>query len=241
MVVSSTAARARATPRRRESHRASRRSTDLDRSQTPTRMVAIALARLSFCTWATDEAGIVAIPTVSERAAGRSRRPAARARWVLALLPRARTIRRTREKAACRPPAPLTGDELLAAVTEAMVAFHERYHHRKPVTAKTLAARRRPARLRARRRLHRRREDDDRAATHHDRPRNPQRLPKRHAAQVHRAVERLTGRHVLAFISNHHVGPDIEIELFMLTPIRLFVARERSRPALSRSARCPPR
>jgi hypothetical protein len=29
-------------------------------------------------------------------------------------------------------------------------------------------------------------------------------------------VERLSGRGVLAFISNHHVGPDIEIELFML-------------------------
>ena len=32
------------------------------------------------------------------------------------------------------------------------------------------------------------------------------------------AVERLSGRDVLAFISNHPVGPDIEIELFMLTP-----------------------
>ena len=32
------------------------------------------------------------------------------------------------------------------------------------------------------------------------------------------AVERLSGRDVLAFISNHHVGPDIEIELFMLEP-----------------------
>ena len=32
------------------------------------------------------------------------------------------------------------------------------------------------------------------------------------------AVERLSGRDVLAFISNHHVGPDIEIELFMLKP-----------------------
>jgi hypothetical protein len=36
------------------------------------------------------------------------------------------------------PDAFLTGDELLAAVTEAMVAFHLRYHHRKPVTAKSL-------------------------------------------------------------------------------------------------------
>jgi hypothetical protein len=32
------------------------------------------------------------------------------------------------------------------------------------------------------------------------------------------AVERLSGRDVLAFISNHHVGLDIEIELFMLKP-----------------------
>jgi hypothetical protein len=30
-------------------------------------------------------------------------------------------------------------------------------------------------------------------------------------------VERLSGRDVLAFISNSHVGPDVEIELFMLT------------------------
>ena len=31
-------------------------------------------------------------------------------------------------------------------------------------------------------------------------------------------IEQLTGRKVLAFISNHHIGPDIEIELFMLAP-----------------------
>ena len=34
--------------------------------------------------------------------------------------------------------APLTGDPLLVAVTDAMVALHEPYHHRAPVTAKTL-------------------------------------------------------------------------------------------------------
>ena len=33
-------------------------------------------------------------------------------------------------------------------------------------------------------------------------------------------VERLSGRRVLAFISNHHVGPDMEIELFLLKPER---------------------
>ena len=32
------------------------------------------------------------------------------------------------------------------------------------------------------------------------------------------AVERLSGRGVLAVISNHHVGPDMEIELFLLQP-----------------------
>ena len=32
------------------------------------------------------------------------------------------------------------------------------------------------------------------------------------------AVERLSGRDVLSFSSNHHVGPDIEVELFMLRP-----------------------
>jgi hypothetical protein len=33
------------------------------------------------------------------------------------------------------PDASLSGPRLLAAVTEAMVAFHQRYYHRKPVTA----------------------------------------------------------------------------------------------------------
>ena len=30
------------------------------------------------------------------------------------------------------------------------------------------------------------------------------------------AVERLTGRTVVTFISNHHVGPDLAVELFWL-------------------------
>jgi uncharacterized protein YbcI len=32
------------------------------------------------------------------------------------------------------------------------------------------------------------------------------------------AIEHLSGRTVLAFVSNHHVGPDVEIELFILKP-----------------------
>jgi hypothetical protein len=32
---------------------------------------------------------------------------------------------------------PLNGEDLLSAVISAMVALHERYHHRAPVSAKT--------------------------------------------------------------------------------------------------------
>ena len=31
-------------------------------------------------------------------------------------------------------------------------------------------------------------------------------------------VERITGRRVAKFISTHHVGPDLELELFILEP-----------------------
>ena len=116
------------------------------------------------------------------------------------------------------PDAVLTGDELLAGVTEAMVAFHERYHHRKPVTAKTLML------------------GDDLLAcvlggVYTDVEKTMIEIQRTTMVQETRnafqnamqdkfitAVERLTGRHVLAFMSNHHVGPDIEIELFLLMP-----------------------
>ena len=113
---------------------------------------------------------------------------------------------------------PLTGNALLEAVTEAMVEFHQRYHHREPVTAKTQLL------------------GDDLLAcvlggvytdvekTMIELERAPQVHDTRSAfqnAMQHKfiaAVERLSGRGVLAFISNHHVGPDMEIELFVLTP-----------------------
>lgn len=112
----------------------------------------------------------------------------------------------------------LTGDELLDAVTEAMVEFHQRYHHRKPVTAKTVLL------------------GDDLVACvlsgvytdvektmieiQHGTIVQETRNAFQNAMQ-HRfinAVQKLTGRKVLAFISNHHVGPDVEIELFFLLP-----------------------
>jgi uncharacterized protein YbcI len=116
------------------------------------------------------------------------------------------------------PQAPLIGDPLLAAVTEAMVVFHERYHHRKPVTAKSLML------------------GDDLLAcvlsgVYTDVEKTMIEIQKKTIVQETRnafqnamqgkfinTVQTLSGRRVLAFISNHHVGPDIEIELFLLTP-----------------------
>ena len=113
---------------------------------------------------------------------------------------------------------PLTGDALLAGVTGAMIALHERYHHRAPVTAKTLLL------------------GDDLLAcvmsgvytdvekTMIEIQQTPIVQETRSAfqnAMQHKfieAVEHLSGRGVLAFISNHHVGPDMEIELFLLKP-----------------------
>jgi uncharacterized protein YbcI len=113
---------------------------------------------------------------------------------------------------------PLSGDEMLEAVTEAMVALHERYHHRVPVTAKTLLL------------------GDDLlvcvlGGVYTDVEKTMIELQRSTIVQETRStfqiamqrrfidkVERITGRGVLAFISNHHIGPDIEVEVFMLTP-----------------------
>jgi uncharacterized protein YbcI len=113
---------------------------------------------------------------------------------------------------------PLTGDALLVAVTDSMVAMHKRYYHRAPVTAKTQLL------------------GGDLLAcvlggiytdvekTMIELQRTTMVQETRSAFQTamqHKfiaAVERLSGRDVLAFISNHHVGPDMEIELFMLEP-----------------------
>lgn len=116
------------------------------------------------------------------------------------------------------PTAPLTGDELLEAVTDSMVTLHKRYHHRAPITAKTLLL------------------GGDLLAcvmggVYTDVEKTMIELQQSTVVQETRStfqdamqqrfiaeVERLSGRGVLAFISNHHVGPDMEIELFMLTP-----------------------
>jgi uncharacterized protein YbcI len=113
------------------------------------------------------------------------------------------------------PTPPLRGDDLLAAVTDAMVALHERYHHRAPVSAKTQML------------------GEDLLAcvmggVYTEVEKTMIELQRGTLVQETRSafqqameqkfideVERLSGREVIAFISNSHVGPDMEIELFM--------------------------
>jgi uncharacterized protein YbcI len=139
---------------------------------------------------------------------------------------RAASIRRTREKAAMSAPKlSLTGDALLTAVTEAMVGFHERYYHRPPATAKSLLL------------------DDELLVTvmggvYTDVEKTMIELQQTSMVHATRsafqdamrqkfidAVERLSGRDVMTFVSDHHVGPDMEVELFMLKPARIEVAQ----------------
>ncbi len=114
------------------------------------------------------------------------------------------------------PTPPLYGEELLTAVTEAMVALHQRYHHRAPVSAKSQLL------------------DDDLIAVvmggiYTEVEKTMIELERGRVVQETRSafqeamqarfideVERLSGRDVLAFISNSHVGPDLEVELFVL-------------------------
>ena len=111
------------------------------------------------------------------------------------------------------------GDEMLEAVTEAMVAIHERYHGRKPGTAHTQLM------------------GDDMLAcmfgeVYTDVEKTMIELQRQALVQETRSafqqamerrfiddVERITGRRVARFISTHHVGPDLELELFLLEPV----------------------
>jgi uncharacterized protein YbcI len=113
----------------------------------------------------------------------------------------------------------LTGDELLGALTDAMVGLHERQHGRKPASAKSLMM------------------GDDvlacilvgvytevektmielgrQAAVRENRNARQKALRKRFISEV----QRLSGRQVLAFFPNHDVDPDLEILLYVLRPL----------------------
>lgn len=116
------------------------------------------------------------------------------------------------------PTPTLTGDELLDAVTDSMVALHERYHHRAPASAKSQLM-----------------GDEvlvcvmggvytDVEKTLIEIQRQPIVQQARSAFQdamqdkFIEEVQRLSGRRVMLFVSNSHVGPDLEIELFVLAP-----------------------
>ena len=110
----------------------------------------------------------------------------------------------------------LDGDDLLTAVSASMDALHERYYGRAPASTKSQMM------------------GDDLLAcvlggvytevekTMIELERSAIVQETRSAFQVAMQqkfiseVERLSGRRVLAFISNQHVGPDLEVELFVL-------------------------
>lgn len=116
------------------------------------------------------------------------------------------------------PQAPLRGDALLDAVTDAMVALHERYYHRRPGNAKTqlmggdlLVCVMGEVYTDVEKTLI---EIQRSVAVQESRTAFQQAMRQRFID----AVECLSGRHVMAFVSSNSVGPDMEIELFILTP-----------------------
>lgn len=113
---------------------------------------------------------------------------------------------------------PESGEPGLAAITVAMVALHERYHGRKPGNARTqmmgddlLACllgdiytdiEKTMIEMQRQTIVHETRSAFQRAMEH----------------RFIRVVEQHTGRRVAQFLSTHHVGPDLELELFVLEP-----------------------
>ena len=112
----------------------------------------------------------------------------------------------------------LHGQALMSAVSEAMVSMHAHYHGRVPATAKSMMM------------------GDDLLAcvlggVYTEVEKTMIELQRTTLVQETRSafqdamqgkfidtVQRLSGRRVLAFISNQHVGPDLEVELFVLAP-----------------------
>ena len=113
-----------------------------------------------------------------------------------------------------KPPASVP-EEALEAVNEAMIALHERYHGRRPVSARTrmlgddmLACMLGDVYTDVEKTMI---ELQRQALVHETRSTFQQAMEHRFIGDV----ERLTGRRVARFISTHHVGPDLELELFL--------------------------
>ena len=113
---------------------------------------------------------------------------------------------------------PLDAEEL-EAVSAAMGAIHERYHGRKPATIRTqmmgddmLACMLGDVYTDVEKTMI---ELQRQALVHETRSAFQQAMERRFID----AIERLTHRGVIQFISTHHVGPDLELELFLLEPL----------------------
>ena len=112
----------------------------------------------------------------------------------------------------------LVGGDTLEAVNEAMVALHERYHGRKPATARTqmmgddmLACLLGDVYTDVEKTMI---ELQRKALVHETRSAFQQAMEQRFID----VIETITRRRVTKFISTHHVGPDLELELFLLGP-----------------------
>lgn len=110
------------------------------------------------------------------------------------------------------------GDDVLAAVNDAMVALHFRYHGREPGTSRTrmmgpdmLACMLGDVYTDVEKTMI---ELQRQAVVHETRSAFQHAMEQRFISEV----ERLTGRRVAQFMSTHGVGPDLEIELFVLEP-----------------------
>jgi uncharacterized protein YbcI len=107
---------------------------------------------------------------------------------------------------------------MLRAVTEAMVELHERYHGRRPATAHSqmmgndmLACLLGDMYTEVEKTMI---EMQRQALVHETRSEFQRAMSTRFIA----AVESITRRRVASFLSTHHVGPDLELELFVLEP-----------------------
>ena len=112
-----------------------------------------------------------------------------------------------------------SGDPKLEAVTEAMVALHARYHGREPASARTqmmgddmLACLLGDVYTDVEKTMI---EIQRKAMVHETRSAFQQAMEKRFID----VVEEHTNRRVAKFISTHHVGPDLELEIFLLEPL----------------------
>jgi uncharacterized protein YbcI len=112
-------------------------------------------------------------------------------------------------------PERLSNGELNAAITSALVGIHHKYLGRGPVTATTfhygnvLVTLMNEVLTHAEKSLSRTGQVD---AVNHIRHLFQETM----ADEFREAVERLTGRRVLAFISGNHIDPDVAAELFVL-------------------------